>query len=65
MRELGESKMASSLVNGGATEEMRRLRKEGRDGKFTLGHVELEVQMLGRMLDIQQPGAQKKVLDYR
>lgn len=39
--------------------------EEGREDKFTRGHVELDIQMLGRVLDIQQHDAQKKGLAYR
>lgn len=40
---------------------MRILRREGRDNKFTLEHVNLDVQMSGGVLDMHQHDAQERV----
>lgn len=55
---MGESRVACYPIKG-HERKMRMLRKEGREDKFTLGHVECDVQMLGRVLDTQQHDAQK------
>lgn len=41
------------------------MRREGRDNKFTLGHVEPEVQMASGVLDIYLYDAQERGLRYR
>lgn len=40
---------------------MRILRREGRDNKFTLGRVNLDVQMSSGVLDMHQRDAQERV----